>query len=103
MCYKYRVYHNEKNKSKIDAFLAPFNEEQERHEYEHFPTALRLHYSGTSTEASSILAEPETDGVVVTLVTNCPEHEADSFLEQLLRKQNNAIPGLCLVMDKIGS
>jgi len=100
---KYRVYHDEGRKSKLDAILNPLSVARQQDEYIHFPTALRLHYSGRPIVATSDPATPDIDGVLVTLITDQAEHEADSSLSQLLRKLNNEIRGLCLLMEKIPS
>lgn len=103
MCYKYRVHHSEESKSIIDRHFHPLTEEKELCEYEQFQTALHLHYTGTSVQASSVSAGPKETGVVVTLITDLTENEVDSSLEGLVIKRNKTIPGLCLVITRLGS
>jgi hypothetical protein len=100
--YTYHVFHDEARKSRLDAALAPFTEDQAEHEYFHFPTTLRLHYSAKTIRASSTPAENGV-GVFVTLNTEGDERAADDSLADLLRKQNSIIPGLCLIMERIKS
>ena len=103
MRYRYRVYHSENAKSDIDRHFHAFSRDDEFREYQLFPSALAHLYHEDSVEACSAPAEPETNGVVVTLVTDLPEPEAASSLDRFLTRLNAQIPGLCFVVEKLGS
>lgn len=96
------MFHDETLRSRLDAALATFTEDQAEHEYLHFPTTLRLYYSAKTIRASSTPAEDGV-GVFVTLDTEGDKRAADESLADLLRKQNSIIPGLCLIMKTIES
>ena len=100
MRYDFRVWHREEGKSEVERFLVPFTEEKERHEYQCFPSALALKFSHPGIQASSAPAS-NAKGVVMTLLTDLPEHQVFALLETFLIQQNNAIPGLCLVCEKL--
>lgn len=101
MRFQYRIYQSEESKPALDRFFHPFTEERQLYEYDHFDTALHLHEWGSAVQASSEPAKPTTAGVVVTLITDLPENDADQALVQFLVKHNNAIPGLCLTFEKV--
>lgn len=103
MDYKYRVYHDYgAAKINIVGLMNPFNADQEMFEYTHFNETLVHIYSEPFIEASCEKSRNGA-GIVVTLRTELPEHEAEASLSRLLIKQNNNIPGLCLVGLKLES
>lgn len=102
MRFSYRVYHNDKVRGK-GPIPSSFNYEDQLYEYDHFPTLLHFRYSETKFQASCVPVDPKINGVIVTLITEGTEKEADESLAELLIRHNNDIPGLCLIVDKLPS
>ena len=101
MRYQYRIYHSEKSKSPVDRFFHPYTASDALREYQLFPSSLAHFFDDPAIVASCVPASPETNGVIVTLVTELLEDEAGSALERLLISLNSQIPGPCLVVEKI--
>lgn len=101
MNYQYRIYHSEAGKSPLDTFLYPYTDDRVLSEYRLFPSALANLFVDSSIDASCVPANPETGGVIVTLVSECSREDANSSLERFLTKLNSQIPGLCLLIERL--
>ena len=102
MRFRYRVYHSEEAKSAIDRFFHSFDRDRVQHEYDHFDTALHLHFDGTTIRASSQVM-PDGRGVVVILEADLEERRADESLSSFLAEHNKTIQGLCMLIEKESS
>jgi hypothetical protein len=100
MRYQYRVYQNESGLPKPEMSSRPMSTEQVLHEYQQLQNYLCRRLPEGAIEASCSLAKSETDGVIVVLVTELPEHDVDSSLVSCLKERNEQVRGLCLAIDK---
>jgi hypothetical protein len=100
---KYRVYHSEEGVPKVERAMPRLSAAQIEREIEHLPTALYLHFKGSSIEAETVPVAGNAQSAVVTLESNLSKEDMERALLACVNKINARIAGLCLLFEKIGS
>jgi hypothetical protein len=96
---KYRIWHSEDGVPKHERALSKLGLDRIQHEVEHLPTALELHFAGSSVNVQTERAE-EPGCLHVILESKRSGGEIVNSLVHCIRNLNNRTSGLCFVMEK---
>lgn len=98
---KYRIYHSEEGVQKVERALSSFSPARLEHELEYLPTALWLHFKGSSIRAQTERLAGDPNCLLVTLESDQTKDEMESSLVQCIGKINSRTSGLSFLIEKI--